>query len=109
MVMSLFSTVLTTIVGILVAAIWRQLTKYVEAQHKVNEANQVANRAVQKMQLYALYEKVIERGEPLSPEEYAAGNDCIRAYEANGGNGSGHKMWRDIEEKAVIVTGGHGE
>ena len=97
--------IITTIVGFVVSGTLTYLVKFVREQKQVNHANALANRSMQRDVLYRYFHKVVELGEPLTPEEYKHVNDCWNAYHASGNNGSGDLMWDKIREYAQIETG----
>ena len=79
--------------------------RFAREQRAVNAANEKANRSMQRDVLYRYFAKVVERGESVTPDEYAHIEQCYGAYHANGGNGAGTLMWEKIRENVRIDTG----
>ena len=101
----IFQIILTSVIGLFVAALWGMMVGFIKEQRKVNRANINANRSLQEAQLIALFHKVVELQEEITIEEFNAGKECYDAYHANGGNGAGTQMWERIRECARIRTG----
>ena len=101
----IFQIILTSLIGLFVAALWGMMVGFIKEQRKVNRANIKANRSLQEAQLIALFHKVVELQEEITIEEFNAGKECYDAYHANGGNGAGTQMWERIRECARIRTG----
>ena len=101
----IFQIILTSVIGLFVAALWGMMVGFIREQRKVNRANAKANLSLQQVQLIALFNKVVERKEEITIEEFNAGKECFDAYHANGGNGAGTQMWERIKECARIRTG----
>lgn len=101
----IFQIILTSVIGLFVAALWGMMVGFIKEQRKVNRANIKANRSLQEAQLIALFHKVVELQEEITIEEFNAGKECYDAYHANGGNGAGTQMWERIKECARIRTG----
>ena len=101
----IFQIILTSVIGLFVAALWGMMVGFIKEQRKVNRANIKANRSLQEAQLIALFHKVVELQEEITIEEFNAGKECYDAYHANGGNGAGTQMWERIRECARIRTG----
>ena len=100
---------MTTLIGLLVGGMYRNLARFMEEQRQVNRANAEANRSMQRDVLYRYFHKAVELGESLTPEEYKHVADCAEAYRLNGGNGAGTVMWDRIREHAKIDTGRSGK
>lgn len=103
--LELISIVLNAVIGGVVAGLFASFRSFAKEQREVNHANALANRSMQRDVLYRYFHKVVELGEPLTPEEYKHVNDCWNAYHASGNNGSGDLMWDKIREYAQIETG----
>lgn len=103
--LDVIALVLTTIIGLVVTGLYRQMTVFVREQREVNKANAQAQRSMQRDVIYRYFHKAVELRQPLTPEEYKHVNDCANAYRANGGNGTGTVMWERIREHAIIETG----
>lgn len=103
--LDVIALVLTTIIGLVVTGLYRQMTVFVKEQREVNKANVLAQRSMQRDVIYRYFHKAVELRQPLTPEEYKHVNDCANAYRANGGNGTGTVMWERIREHAIIETG----
>ena len=101
----IFQIILTSVIGLFVAALWGMMVGFIKEQRKVNRANIKANRSLQEAQLIALFHKVVELQEEITIEEFNAGKECYDAYHANGGNGAGTQMWERIRDCARIRTG----
>lgn len=101
----IFQIILTSLIGLFVAALWGMMVGFIKEQRKVNEANIKANRSLQEAQLIALFHKVVEENEEITIEEFNAGKECFEAYHANGGNGAGVQMWERTQKYARIRTG----
>lgn len=101
----ILSLLLTGIVGFVTTGTLSYLVRFAKEQRRVNEANALANRSMQRDVLYRYFAKVVERGEHVTPEEYSHLEDCWEAYEASGGNGAGTVMFEKIRQSVVIDTG----
>mgnify|MGYP006988849442 CR=1 FL=1 len=103
--LQLVTLALTAAIGFVVTGTLTYLVHFAKEQRKVNEANALANRSMQRDVLFRYFNKVVERGEHLTPEEYEHVTRCAEAYFANDGNGVGKVMWKRIKENVVIDTG----
>ena len=102
--LSIINLAVSAAIGCIVTAMWSRLVKFADEQREVNRNNAHANRALQKQTLYSIYDKV-KRGDELTPWEFDMAKDCYTAYHANGGNGTGTRMWEFVESTASITTG----
>lgn len=103
--LDLISLIVSALVGIVVGDMYRRLVKFTAEQRKVNAANAMANRSVQRDVLYRYFRIVVEQGQSITPEELEHINRCYTAYHENGGNGTGTTMYERIKEHARINTG----
>lgn len=103
--LDILTLVVTTAIGFVTTGTLTYLVHFVGEQRKVNAANALANRSMQRDVLYRYFAKVVERGEHVTPDEYRHVADCYEAYHSNGGNGAGSLMWERIQETVQIDTG----
>ena len=103
--LDVIAIVLTTLIGLAVGGMYKQLVSFIKEQRTVNHANVLAQRSMQRDVIYRYFHKAVEQGQALTPEEYKHVSDCANAYEANGGNGTGSVMMERIREHAKITTG----
>ena len=103
--LEIVSIVLTAIIGIVVTGLAKQLTSFIKEQRKVNEANAMANRSVQRDVIFRYFRIIVEQQQPVTPEEYEHISRCYNAYAANGGNDTGTLMWHKIQENVKLDTG----
>lgn len=89
-----------------VVGMWGYLARFVREQRRVNEANRLANRSLQRAEIYRMFAAHVERGEPMAPHEMDHLADVYAAYHANGGNGTATEMYERILEHGKITTGG---
>lgn len=82
------------------------LIHFVRKQNKVNKANAMANRAMQRDVLFRYFHSIVEEGNStITPEEYEHLGKCYEAYHENEGNGTGTLMWNKIQENVRLDTG----
>lgn len=98
------TTALTAFIGIMVSGMWAYLVQFVNKQKKVNEANKVFMRSMQRAQITHAFQRHVEDGHPITIEEMEHLDACYRAYHEHGGNGTGTLMWERIHEHAKLVT-----
>lgn len=103
--LDILTLVVTTAIGFVTTGTLGYLVHFVKEQRKVNAANELANRSMQRDVLYRYFAKVVERGEHITPEEYKHVANCYEAYHSNGGNGAGSLMWERIQANVTIDTG----
>lgn len=103
--LEIVSLVLTTVVGLAVGGLYKLMTNFIKEQHKVNKANMLASRSMQRDVLFRYFRIVVEQGVSITPEEFNHIERCYTAYHENGGNGSGTLMWERIKENVKIDTG----
>lgn len=103
--MSIIADVISGVMLGLLVAQSRQLKAFRADQKRVNEANAMANRSLQRDVIYRYFHRIVESGEKVTPEEYEHVEKCAEAYFANDGNGVGKVMWEKIEEHVVLDTG----
>lgn len=96
---------MTTLIGLVVTGLYKQMNDFVNEQREVNKANVLAQRSMQRDVIYRYFHKSVELGQALTPEEFKHVTDCANAYSANGGNGTGTVMYDRIREFAHIETG----
>ena len=104
-ILEIVSIILTSIIGIVLTGLAKQFTMFVKEQRKVNEANELANRSMQRDVIFRYFRIVVEQGQAVTPEEYEHIARCYKAYSANGGNDTGTLMWNKIQEHVTIDTG----
>ena len=103
--LDVLALVLTTLIGLVVTGMYKQMREFFTEQREVNRANVLAQRSMQRDVIYRYFHKAVELGQPLTPEEFKHVTDCANAYNANGGNGTGTVMYDRIREHAKIETG----
>lgn len=103
--LDIITLVVTTAIGFVTTGTLTYLVHFVGEQRRVNAANELANRSMQRDVLYRYFAKVVERGEHVTPEEYKHLEDCYEAYHSNGGNGAGTLMFERVKQNVVIDTG----
>ena len=101
----LISLAVSSVVGVAVTAMYKNMRKFFDEQREVNKANALANRSMQRDVLFRYFRIVVEQGNPITPEEYEHIERCYTAYHRNGGNGTGTLMFEKIKQHAIIDTG----
>lgn len=104
-ILEIVSIILTSVIGIVLTGLARQFTLFVKEQRRVNEANEMANRSVQRDVIFRYFRIIVEQQQPVTPEEYEHISRCYKAYAANGGNDTGTLMWEKIQENVKLDTG----
>jgi hypothetical protein len=110
--LEVLNIIVTTVVGGIASATMGCLFHFVKLQKeanreqkKVNKANALANRSMQRDVLFRYFRIIVEQGHSVTPEEYDHISKCYEAYHANDGNGTGTVMWKKIQENVRIGTG----
>ena len=95
------------IAGITLAAVlgmWGMMLAFIKRQNAVNAANKAFQRSQQRAEIMRAFQRHIEDGHPMTPDEMEHLEDCYKAYHASGGNGTGTFMYERIKRYAVLVT-----
>lgn len=104
MTISVITGVLTTLIGALLLAMFRRLTRFERDQRAANRLNAESIQSMQRAELMRMFERVVEDGKPVTVEEMEHATACYNAYHASGGNGTGTLLFERIKEHAIIVT-----
>ena len=102
--MDALQTAITALIGVAVAGLWAYLASFVKEQRRANRANTEFQRSQQRAEIMRAFQRHVEDGKAISPDELAHLEACYEAYHANGGNGTGTLMYERIKEHAVLVT-----
>ena len=87
-----------------VLAVWSALLKFIKEQKKVNELQADSIRSMQRAEIFRAFQRHVEDGVPMSPEELEHLERCYEAYKASGGNGTGTLMYEKVKTHATLVT-----
>lgn len=87
-----------------------RVTSTAKANKQERKALYVGVRALLRREIVDAYESYIVRNEPMSVERYTEMRGIYDAYIGLNGNGTGKRMWREIEQKHIWIVGnGEGE
>lgn len=95
------------IAGVTLAAVlgmWGMMLGFIKRQNAVNKANKEFQRSQQRAEIMRAFQRHVEDGRPMTPDELEHLEDCYKAYHASGGNGTGTFMYERIKKYAVLVT-----
>lgn len=104
MLISILTGVLTTLLGALMLAMFRRLSRFEKDQRQANRLNAESIQSMQRAELMRMFERVVEDGRPVTVEEMEHVEACYAAYHASGGNGTGTMLHDRIVQHAIIVT-----
>ena len=104
MTISIATGVLTTLIGALLLALFRRLTRFEKDQRRANKLNAESIQSMQRAELMRMFERVVEDNKPVTIEEMEHVEACYQAYHESGGNGTGTWLYDRIRENAYVVT-----
>ena len=93
-----------TVLAAAMVGVFAQLRSFISEQRKVNEANELSNRSIQRAEIYRMFNRYVESGEAMPPYEMDLLETVYGAYHANGGNGTCTVMYDKLREHARIST-----
>ena len=102
--MSVFGDVLGGVTLAAVLGMWAMLVGFIKKQSAVNKVNKEFMHSQQRAEIMRAFQRHVEDGHPISPDELAHLEDCYKAYHESGGNGTGTFMYERIKKYAVLVT-----
>lgn len=95
------------IAGVTLAAVlgmWGMLLGFIKRQNAVNKANKEFMHSQQRSEIMRAFQRHVEDGKPITPEEIEHLDKCYEAYHGDGQNGVGTFMYERIKKHAVLVT-----
>ena len=101
---SIFETLIGGVTLAAVLGMWSMMLVFFKKQNAVNAANKAFQRSQQRAEIMRAFQRHVEDGHPISPDELAHLEDCYKAYHESGGNGTGTFMYERIKKYAVLVT-----
>lgn len=101
---SIFETVIGGVTLAAVLGMWGMLLAFIKKQNVVNSVNKAFQRSQQRAEIMRAFQRHVEDGHPMTPDELAHLEDCYKAYHESGGNGTGTFMYDRIKRYAVLIT-----
>ena len=95
------------IAGVTLAAVlgmWGMMLAFIKRQNAVNKANREFMHSQQRSEIMRAFQRHVEDGKPITPEEMEHLDKCYEAYHSDGCNGTGTFMYDRIKQHAVLVT-----
>ena len=97
----------TVIGGVTLAAVlgmWTMMLAFIKKQNAVNKATKSFIHSQQRAEIIRAFQRHVEDGKPITPEEMEHLDKCYAAYHSDGCNGTGTFMYERIKKSATLVT-----
>jgi len=97
----------TVIGGVTLAAVlglWSTMLVFIKRQTAINKANKDFIHSQQRAEIMRAFQRHVEDGKPITPEEMEHLDKCYEAYHKDGCNGTGTFMYERTKQYAVLVT-----
>ena len=101
---SIFETVIGGVTLAAVLGMWAMLLAFIKKQNAVNKATKDFIHSQQRAEIMRAFQRHVEDGKPITPEEMEHLDKCYEAYHSDGCNGTGTFMYERLKKHAVLVT-----